>query len=64
MRDEINIFYILDIYIQFPVKFKFEMSLFPEPAPTAIGFAGGFVLGDNSNPVLSAYVQVCTIRDK
>jgi hypothetical protein len=45
----------------FPIKFKFEMVLVPEPTPTAFGFAGGIeITDDNSNslPVLSAYTQV------
>ncbi len=42
----------------FPFKFKLEMNLLPEPLPISIGFAGGFMLGNGSDPVLSAYIQV------
>jgi hypothetical protein len=46
------------VYLLFPLKFKFEMAVAPEPAPLAIGFAGGFQLGDDNDPVFSAYAQV------
>lgn len=46
----------------FPIKFKLEAQSTPEsfgiPVPTAFGLAGGFELGQDEDPVISAYVQV------
>lgn len=42
----------------FPIKFKFEMTLLPEPAPVALGFAGGIEIRNAASPALSAYTQV------
>jgi hypothetical protein len=42
----------------FPIKFKFEMTIFP-PKPTALGLAGGIrVDTSDGEPALSAYTQV------